>query len=136
MTTPHQSDVEVVFAAGGVLWRETSLGYKLAIVHRVAYDDWTLPKGRLKPGEGWLQAAQREVQEETQCRVRVGTFAGGQVYTAHGKPKVVLYWHMYLVEEGEFIPNDEVDVLLWVLPEDALPILSYENERRLVAGEH
>ncbi len=129
------SEQEVIFAAGGVLWRETSAGRKLAVIHRVATDDWTLPKGKLKPGESWLQAAQREVEEETQCRVSLGEFAGGQVYQAWGKPKVVLYWHMVLVEEQEFQPNDEVDLLLWVTPEDALPILSYTGERRLLAGE-
>src|SRR4051794_21157706 len=36
-----------VEAAGGVVLR----GGRVAVVHRARYDDWTLPKGKLEPGE-------------------------------------------------------------------------------------
>ena len=61
------SDPEVR-AAGGVVVRDGADGPEVAVVHRPRYDDWSLPKGKLKPGEGWEQAALREVEEETGLR--------------------------------------------------------------------
>ena len=53
----------VIQAAGGVLYRETLSGDEVMIVHRKRYGDWTLPKGKLKPGESFTEAARREVEE-------------------------------------------------------------------------
>ena len=38
---------------------------EVVLVHRPRYDDWSLPKGKVDPGETDEQAALREVQEET-----------------------------------------------------------------------
>ena len=40
-----------ILAAGAVLWRRSSSGVELALVHRPRYDDWSLPKGKLEAGE-------------------------------------------------------------------------------------
>ena len=45
---------------------------KVLIVHRPRYDDWSLPKGKLEPGESARSAAVREVEEETGLRCEVG----------------------------------------------------------------
>ena len=67
----------VIRAAGGVLWRRAAgagaePGVEVAIVHRPRYDDWSLPKGKLAPGEAEVEGAVREVLEETGYRVRIG----------------------------------------------------------------
>ena len=51
----------MIRAAGAVLHRDG----RVAVVHRPQYDDWTLPKGKLDPGEDEPEAAMREVEEET-----------------------------------------------------------------------
>src|SRR4051794_40544792 len=77
MKTNLDRDVDVIRAAGGLVWRDSPHGKLLAIVHRRRYgDEWSLPKGKLKKHETWLEAARREVQEETACRVQVDGFAG------------------------------------------------------------
>ena len=65
----------LIRAAGGVLWRPTTSAtgepsVEVAVVHRPRYDDWSLPKGKLAPGEPEVEGAVREVLEETGFRVR------------------------------------------------------------------
>src|SRR6266487_1936100 len=60
------SSEPMVRAGGGVLRRRPDNGhYEYAVVHRPKYGDWSLPKGKVDPGESDEQAALREVEEET-----------------------------------------------------------------------
>ena len=125
---------EVIQAAGGLVWRSTPRGRELILIHRTRYGpEWALPKGKLDPGEAWLQAAVREVEEETGCRATIESFAGGSVYAVNGMPKVVLYWHMALQEQGLVQDTREVADLRWVSVDEALSLLTHANERSLLA---
>ena len=53
-------------------------------------------------------------------------------YENQGRPKRVRYWLMELVEDLGFAPNDEVDEVRWLPPEEALELLSYERDRQLI----
>jgi 8-oxo-dGTP diphosphatase len=123
---------ETIHAAGGILWKQTTSGSRIALVHRPRYNDWTLPKGKLKPGEDWLAAALREVEEETGCIAEPVSFAGTIRYAIRNRPKEVRYWHMKLIKEGEFLPNDEIDRFSWLSIERAIELLNYERERDLL----
>jgi 8-oxo-dGTP diphosphatase len=113
-----------VRAAGGVVMRDG----KVVLVHRPKYDDWTLPKGKLDPGEGWEEAALREVEEETGLRCRLGAEVASSRYRdAKGRDKLVRYWLMEPLG-GDFEPHDEVDELRWLTPEEASGLLSYERD--------
>ena len=122
----------VIEAAGGIVWRRSREVAELAVIHRPRHQDWSLPKGKRDPGESWQETALREVFEETGCRAEIERFANGTIYTVKGRPKVVLFWHMAVVEEGPFTPNEEVDRLEWLTPEAAMDRLDYESERRLL----
>jgi len=128
--SPHPKVIE---AAGGLLWRiMKNSDIELAIVHRPRYDDWTLPKGHRKTNESWRETAIREVFEETGYKTRLGLFAGSSAYMVNHTPKVVLFWHMGIIEDMGFIANDEVDQLIWLPPEDARMKISYKNEQTLI----
>ena len=88
-----------IHAAGGVLRRPSVAGPEILLVHRPRYDDWSLPKGKLKTGESWEAAALREVFEETGYRSIITSFAGPVRYQVKSKPKIVLFWSMQV--EGE-----------------------------------
>jgi 8-oxo-dGTP diphosphatase len=117
-----------VYAAGGVV---ISAG-KVAVVHRPKYDDWSLPKGKLDPGEGFEEAALREVEEETGMRCRLGRqLPSTEYHDSKGRPKLVRYWEMTPLD-GEFAPSGEVDELRWLEPREADALLSYEHDRELL----
>jgi len=118
-----------VRAAGGLVVRDGLV----CLVHRPRYDDWSLPKGKLDPGEGFEQAALREVEEETglRCRLR-GELPEVRYTDARGRPKLVRYWVMDVVDDSGFSPNDEVDELRWAPLAEAARLLSYERDRELV----
>ncbi len=137
-----QATEEVVQAAGGVVWRRAAAGgVDVLLVHRPKYDDWSLPKGKLDPGETHEAAAVREVEEETGLRCRLGDELRMAQYTDHrGRPKVVRYWAM--TPEGDhgidgtashsFTPTDEIDEIRWIRREDARDLLSYAHDAEVV----
>jgi 8-oxo-dGTP diphosphatase len=121
-----------VNAAGGVVLRVADGISQVAVVHRPRYDDWSLPKGKLEPGEGWSEAALREVEEETGLRCELGRELESTRYRGQkGRPKFVRWWTMRPLA-GEFEVNDEVDELRWLDREAAAALLDYERDRELV----
>jgi 8-oxo-dGTP pyrophosphatase MutT (NUDIX family) len=126
------SSTSTIYAAGGLLWRVMDGQPRLAVVHRPRYDDWSLPKGKLKPGEDFSAAALREVLEETGCRACLDRPAGIIRYQVEGAHKEVRFWHMHLLEEGSFQPSPEVDQLAWLTVTEALARLDYAGDRALV----
>ena len=124
-----------VLAAGGLVTRPGSDGRKeIALVHRPAYDDWTLPKGKLSGSETLEDACLREVEEETGLRCELGEPAGSTEYRdGKGRPKVVYYWWLRPLG-GSFRPGDEVDQLRWVDFEEALSLLTYDRDRALLSS--
>lgn len=108
----------VIRAAGGLLWRDESAGVRVALVHRPRYDDWSLPKGKLDPGEHALLAAHREVVEETGVRPVLGPRLPSVTYRVAvpggSDDKLVDFWSMAAGRADEFTPNQEIDAVRWV----------------------
>jgi ADP-ribose pyrophosphatase YjhB (NUDIX family) len=129
------SQADVVLAAGGIVWRDAPRGRELAVIHRPRYQDWTLPKGKLESGERWQKGARREVREETGFEVELREFAGACGYMTRNAPKVVLFWHMEVVGEPRFQPEDrhEVDGVEWLTVPEAIRKLTHLPEKRLLA---
>ena len=133
-TTADAEAEPEVLAAGGVPVRPRGDGVEVAVVHRPRYGDWSLPKGKLEPGEGFEAAALREVEEETGLRCELGEELEPARYRDRkGREKLVRYYRM-TPSGGEFAPNHEVDELRWLAPADAAALLTHEHDRRLVEG--
>ena len=115
------------------MWRTGETGLRIAIVHRTRYADWALPKGKLKRGETWEQAAVREVGEETGYAAVLIGFAGEVRYETAKGPKIVRLWNMRPEPTAKAAINpDEIAAMAWLTVEEALGRMTYASERQLV----
>ncbi len=133
MTDQEPPPEQSIWAAGCVVarWNDDHEARYL-IVHRPRYNDWSLPKGKVDPGETFLEAAIREVEEETGFVVKKPRPIGSIGYlTQAGNPKVVRWW-LATVKSGSFSRNSEVDLVKWVSFRKALDKLSYRNDRAVL----
>ena len=119
-------------AAGAVLIREGSSGeLEYAVIHRPHRLDWTLPKGKLDPGEVLPQTAVREVDEETGLHITLGAPLATQTYEVAGQSKSVNYWRANTIA-GDFHVTDEVDELRWLPAVQARALLTYDHDKQLI----
>lgn len=129
---PAKEFPRTTLAAGAVVWRGDPANPEIALIHRPHYDDWSLPKGKVDPGESLPTTAAREIEEETGFHVRLGKLIGKVTYPVQGRTKVVYYWAaLYL--SGTYRPNDETDELRWVPIDQAQELLSYDVDNDVVA---
>ncbi|MDD4865775.1 MAG: NUDIX hydrolase [Mycobacterium sp.] len=127
----RRSGSRIVYAAGAVLWRTAGVGVEIAVIHRPRYDDWSLPKGKVDPGETAPVAAVREVFEETGHRAILGRRLQSVSYPIVQGVKKVYYWAARSTG-GNFTPGNEVDELVWLPTADAAPELTYAHDRKVL----
>lgn len=126
------SSEDGVEAAGVVLTRAGNRSLHIALVHRPYRSDWSLPKGKLDPGEHPIAAAVRETDEETGLIPWLGPPLPRQNYVALGRPKTVHYWRATVNSDEGFAPDEEVDEVRWVEVEEAATLLTYPRDTDLV----
>jgi 8-oxo-dGTP diphosphatase len=126
-------DPPVIKAAGGILQRSTPRGDEVMVVYRKRHQDWTLPRGKVKDGESFQEAAMRQVLEETGCSCRIGNYLGTISYSDQGVPKVVLFWKMTLVEDKGITGNEEIGEALWLQLPAAIERLTHAQEKALLS---
>ncbi|MDL5155917.1 NUDIX hydrolase [Actinomycetospora termitidis] len=136
MSSPDSDDDDgavpvSVHAAGAVLWRPAAAGVEVALVHRPHHGDWSLPKGKVDPGESRARTAVREIGEETGFAATLGRHLTAVRYPVGADRKVVDYWDAR-AGDGTFTPNGETDELRWLAPADAAPLLTYGSDREVL----
>jgi 8-oxo-dGTP diphosphatase len=130
------ADEPEIVAGGAVVSRR---GPEVLLVHRPKYDDWSFPKGKVDPGEHVTAAAVREVAEETGLHIRLGPPLRSQHYTVRNgqaRDKRVELWAGRVVGSDDvstYLPNDEIDRLVWASLDEADRRLSYDRDRSTLA---
>ena len=141
-----KKETNLVMAAGAVVYRrvESAAGdgesgsdagdprVEVALVHRNRYNDWSLPKGKVDPGEALPVTAVREILEETgyECRLHYMLGSAGYPLKENAR-KEVTYWAAEALG-GEFVTNGEVDELRWLSVPEARDLTSYQLDRKLL----
>lgn len=105
---------------------------EIVLVHRPRYDDWSLPKGKIRADESLPGCAARETIEETGVPVRLGVPVGRISYPIGGGTKTVYYWRAQARKNGKHHPGEEVDSIEWMPVSEALHRITYLDERPLV----
>lgn len=128
----RRSAGRIVYAAGAVLWRRAKgKTIEVALIHRPRYDDWSLPKGKVDPGETAPVAAVREIFEETGHHAHLGRRLATVTYPVEQGVKKVHYW-VARSTGGRFTPGNEVDQLVWLPVADAMKKLDYAQDRKVL----
>ena len=126
-------------SAGGVIYRKHADNIEIALIH--VRHRWGLPKGHIEKGERSNEAAVREVREETglegQVRKRLGDIRYSYRHkTATGKPVRIykrVYFYLLRYLKGDVRDHDnEVDEARWFPIQEALNLLKFPTERKMV----
>ncbi|MGE5589787.1 MAG: NUDIX hydrolase [Bacillota bacterium] len=121
-------------SAGGVVYRTVGSGQLLLIQDR--YGRWTLPKGKVEPGETVEEAALREIREETGIQGRILDKIGETNYSYQDYRGIVdKTVHYYLVEAVDGQPKPqmtEVRDVRWFSVNDGLARFGYDNTLPIV----
>ena len=149
-TIPERADAPRVHAAGVVAIRGVGKRREVLVLHRPDRDDWSLPKGKVDPGERLAATAVRETLEETGIAVTLGVPLTPTHYkvsdpkssTPLRARKTVWYWRAAVqdpaIAQGdqdvpsEWVPNDEVDEVRWVRASRLQGLLSYAHDLDVV----
>ncbi len=133
------------FSAGGVVYRRGRGAWMVCLGARRRPEDgalvWSLPKGHVEDGESTVDAALREVREETGLTTVVDELLGDVTYwyvrrDPEGKPlRVLKRVRFFLMRQrgGRFADRDkEMDAVRWFPIAEAVDVIPYANERTLV----
>jgi 8-oxo-dGTP diphosphatase len=124
------------YSAGGVVGRGSEI-LLVQVKNLKGEIVWTFPKGHLERGETWLDAALREVEEETGWRCRNRGLLSNVTYRFErkGKPvfKRVRWYRMELLEKTGKPDADEIRKTKWVEAKKAAKSLSYPSDARVLA---
>jgi 8-oxo-dGTP pyrophosphatase MutT (NUDIX family) len=125
-----------VFAAGGIVRRVVDGEVHIVLVHRPRYDDWSFPKGKLLEGESMVEAAIREVREETGMTAEIEADLGDTKYMyVWDEIRIRKTVHFFLMRHtGGDVDDrdDEMEEIRWFPLERAIKRAAYRGERDML----
>jgi len=122
-----------VVSSGGVIFRKVNGGFEVALVSR--RNIWCLPKGLIEANETADEAALREVKEETGLNGEIIGKIGEINYSFFRNRRYFKTVHFYLLKfvGGSIEAHDsEMDKVKWFPISDAIRVLTYVNERKIM----
>ena len=131
---------KVDFAAGGIVFYNNLIVIVKNKRHGEDSDNsfWGYPKGHLEDGEKPSDAALREVYEETGFKVKLAndTPIAESRYeiTLENEVinKTVWFYEMEVIKAFDKEPDNEIDELAVLGYEDALKLLTFEEEKKIL----
>jgi 8-oxo-dGTP pyrophosphatase MutT (NUDIX family) len=139
-TTNKMTPTRRQVSAGGVTYRKRNKKTEVALIRVGAELRWQLPKGRVDAGESPEEAALREVREETGleaeiiCPLEVTEYwyVSGKADKSIRLHKFVHFYLMKYRSGSTDDHDDEVEDAEWVEIEQAIALLAFDGERKIV----
>jgi N utilization substance protein B len=126
--------------AGAVVYAYDDKKLFIGLVHDV-FGYWTLPKGKIEPGENEQEGAEREIKEEIGIAIKLEEKIGENEYIAN-KPEIgkIVKHVSYFLANSEFIPltleNKEhkggLDDAKWFEADEVLTLRMYDDIKPLI----
>lgn len=121
-------------SAGGVVFRPSG---KVLLLRRADERRWCLPKGTVEADESPEEAARREIREETGLYTNLVDHLVDIHYQYYWPPDEVNYdktvrYYLAEVVGGSVRLERGFDAYQWCTEKDALRLLHFENDRRVV----
>ncbi|MGC8961867.1 MAG: NUDIX hydrolase [Candidatus Bathyarchaeia archaeon] len=131
-------DYEMLTSAGGVIFRQSHTGPLFLLLRLKKRNIWCLPKGLIEDGESELEAAKREVEEETgihDLRLidKIGTI--NYEFRMHGRHyHKTVHFYLFETEREDAKVSWEHDACGWFNFEEAVKALTYPKEKEVLRG--
>lgn len=129
------------FSAGGVAYRKHRGKIDVALISVGKDNRWQLPKGIVDKGESTEAAALREVREEAGVDAemidRIDRVEYWYVSKEQGHPvryHKFVYFYLLKYKSGDVADHDdEVNEARWVNIDEAITMLAFANEKKIMA---
>ncbi len=108
-------------------------GDKILVIQQVK-GHWGFPKGHVEEGETEVQTAVREIKEETNLDVEIDESKRfvERYSPEEGVEKDVVFFVAQKTGGEIKVQEEEVKDTKWLLPQDAMEILTYESSKRIL----
>jgi 8-oxo-dGTP pyrophosphatase MutT (NUDIX family) len=130
MTTDRRPTVRVFHQSAGAVVLVTD---RCLVLRRTGTDEWIFPKGHLERGELAVNAAVREVREETGLHVRILGMIGSTRYAFGRRNEHRKHVAWYLAERigGEVVLEPIFSEHAFVSRADAQRVLTHASDREI-----
>jgi 8-oxo-dGTP pyrophosphatase MutT (NUDIX family) len=123
-------------SAGGVVFRRSHGGPLFLLLELRRRNVWCLPKGLIEEGESPLEAARREVEEETgldDLKLIDEIGAISYEFWMHGRHyRKTVYFFLFETEREDAKVSWEHDACKWFSFDEGLNALTYPKEKEIL----
>lgn len=122
-------------SCGAIVYRKFHGNTEILLIKHINSGHWSFPKGHVEDDETEEETARREIKEETAIDVIIDpTFRETVTYSPKKDTVKVVVYFLARAKNVNFSPQeDEIAEIRWVDISYAGNILSYENDRTIVA---
>ncbi len=122
-------------SCGAIVYRKFHGNTEILLIKHVNSGHWSFPKDHVEPGETELETAQREIMEETGIDVILDpTFRETVTYYPRKDTQKVVVYFIAKAKNFDFVPQEEeIAQIKWTEIGHAATILTYENDKNIVA---
>lgn len=122
-------------SCGAIVYRKFHGNIEILLIKHINSGHWSFPKGHVENGETEIQTALREIKEETSIDVIIDpTFRETVTYSPKRDTLKVVVYFLAKAKNVDFSPQeDEIAEIKWVDIVHAANLLTYENDKTIVA---
>ena len=122
-------------SCGAIVYRRFHGNIEILLIKHINSGHWSFPKGHVENNETEIQTARREIKEETSIDVIIDpTVRETVTYSPRRDTLKVVVYFLAKAKNVNFSPQeDEIAEIRWVDIAHATNLLTYENDKTIVA---